>query len=83
MESFDVTSLYTHLSNDSASQATHELLTKHQGAASMYCILNCVVVILLMTTFRATLAKARALSLLLCRLPFAQFLDAQQYLQDK
>ncbi|KAJ1372015.1 hypothetical protein KIN20_034070 [Parelaphostrongylus tenuis] len=36
MESFDVTALYTKVSNDSALQATHELLVQHQEAVHMY-----------------------------------------------
>ncbi|KAJ1368452.1 hypothetical protein KIN20_029583 [Parelaphostrongylus tenuis] len=36
MELFDVTSLYTNVSNDSVLLATHELLTKHQGAINMF-----------------------------------------------
>ncbi|KAJ1370586.1 hypothetical protein KIN20_032346 [Parelaphostrongylus tenuis] len=36
MESFDVTALYTNVSNDSALQATHELLIQHLGAVNMY-----------------------------------------------
>ncbi|KAJ1347990.1 hypothetical protein KIN20_003196 [Parelaphostrongylus tenuis] len=35
MESFDVTALYTNVSNDSALQATHELLMQHQGGVKM------------------------------------------------
>ncbi|VDM63086.1 unnamed protein product [Angiostrongylus costaricensis] len=36
MESFDVTALYTNVSNDSAMQAIRELLEKHEGAINMY-----------------------------------------------
>ncbi|KAJ1363461.1 hypothetical protein KIN20_023334 [Parelaphostrongylus tenuis] len=36
MESFDVTALYTSLSNDFAMQATHELLIQHQGAVNIF-----------------------------------------------
>ncbi|KAJ1360735.1 hypothetical protein KIN20_019781 [Parelaphostrongylus tenuis] len=36
MELFDVTALYTNVSNDSALQATHVLLIQHQGAVNMY-----------------------------------------------
>ncbi|KAJ1354034.1 hypothetical protein KIN20_010834 [Parelaphostrongylus tenuis] len=32
IETFDATALYTNVSNDSALQATHELLIQHQGA---------------------------------------------------
>ncbi|KAJ1364402.1 hypothetical protein KIN20_024495 [Parelaphostrongylus tenuis] len=39
MESFDGTSLYTNVSNDSASQATHGFLRKHQGAVNMFGLL--------------------------------------------
>uniref|UniRef100_A0A0K0CYG0 Reverse transcriptase domain-containing protein n=1 Tax=Angiostrongylus cantonensis TaxID=6313 RepID=A0A0K0CYG0_ANGCA len=36
MESFDVTALYTNVSNDSAMQAIRELLIQHEGAINMY-----------------------------------------------
>ncbi|EYC17360.1 hypothetical protein Y032_0031g2425 [Ancylostoma ceylanicum] len=36
MESFDVTSLYTNVSNDSAMQAAHEFLTEHCNSISLY-----------------------------------------------
>uniref|UniRef100_A0A0K0DNA5 Reverse transcriptase domain-containing protein n=1 Tax=Angiostrongylus cantonensis TaxID=6313 RepID=A0A0K0DNA5_ANGCA len=36
MESFDVTALYTNVSNDSAMQAIRELLILHEGAITMY-----------------------------------------------
>ncbi|VDM64827.1 unnamed protein product [Angiostrongylus costaricensis] len=36
MESFDVTALYTKVSNDSAMQAIFELLIQHEGEAGMY-----------------------------------------------
>ncbi|KAK6733756.1 hypothetical protein RB195_017488 [Necator americanus] len=36
MESFDVTALYTNVSNDSAMQAVFELLTEHQSSINMY-----------------------------------------------
>ncbi|VDM63570.1 unnamed protein product [Angiostrongylus costaricensis] len=36
MESFDVTALYTNVSNDSAMQAIFELLTQHEGEINMY-----------------------------------------------
>ncbi|VDM55111.1 unnamed protein product [Angiostrongylus costaricensis] len=37
MEPFDVTALYTNVSNDSAMQAIFELLIQHEGAINMYC----------------------------------------------
>uniref|UniRef100_A0A7I4XWM4 Reverse transcriptase domain-containing protein n=1 Tax=Haemonchus contortus TaxID=6289 RepID=A0A7I4XWM4_HAECO len=36
IESFDVTSLYTNVSNGDAMQATHELLNTHAGSINMY-----------------------------------------------
>ncbi|VDM59724.1 unnamed protein product [Angiostrongylus costaricensis] len=36
MESFDVTALYTNVSNDSAMQAIRELLEKHEGAINIW-----------------------------------------------
>ncbi|VDM62709.1 unnamed protein product [Angiostrongylus costaricensis] len=36
VESFDVTALYTNVSNDSAMQAINELLIQHDGAINMY-----------------------------------------------
>ncbi|VDM64294.1 unnamed protein product [Angiostrongylus costaricensis] len=36
MESFDVTALYTNVSNDSAMQAIFELLTQHEREINMY-----------------------------------------------
>ncbi|XGW09965.1 hypothetical protein V3C99_011891 [Haemonchus contortus] len=36
IESFDVTSLYTNVSNGDALQATHELLNEHAGSINMY-----------------------------------------------
>ena len=36
MESFDVTALYTNVSNDSAIQAINELLIQHEGSINMY-----------------------------------------------
>ncbi|VDM55386.1 unnamed protein product [Angiostrongylus costaricensis] len=36
MESFDVTALYTNVSNDSAIQAIRKLLEQHKGAVNMY-----------------------------------------------
>ncbi|XGW16426.1 hypothetical protein V3C99_001696, partial [Haemonchus contortus] len=36
IESFDVTSLYTNVSNEDAMQATHELLNEHAGSINMY-----------------------------------------------
>ncbi|VDO96486.1 unnamed protein product [Heligmosomoides polygyrus] len=36
MESFDVTALYTNVSNDSAMEAVFELLNQHAGAINMY-----------------------------------------------
>ncbi|KAJ1358553.1 hypothetical protein KIN20_017004 [Parelaphostrongylus tenuis] len=35
MESFDITALYTNVSNECALQATHELLIEHQGTVNM------------------------------------------------
>ncbi|VDM64741.1 unnamed protein product [Angiostrongylus costaricensis] len=36
MESFDVTALYTNVSNDSAMQAIFELLTQHEGEINIW-----------------------------------------------
>ncbi|KAJ1365837.1 hypothetical protein KIN20_026279 [Parelaphostrongylus tenuis] len=36
MESFEVTDLYTYVSNDSTLQGTHELQIQHQEAVNMY-----------------------------------------------
>ncbi|VDM63932.1 unnamed protein product [Angiostrongylus costaricensis] len=36
MESFDITALYTNVSNDSAMQAIFELLLQHEGEINMY-----------------------------------------------
>ncbi|KAJ1347843.1 hypothetical protein KIN20_003009 [Parelaphostrongylus tenuis] len=36
MESFDITALYTNVSNESAMQAIYELLTEHERTTNMY-----------------------------------------------
>ncbi|KAJ1347706.1 hypothetical protein KIN20_002838 [Parelaphostrongylus tenuis] len=45
MESFDVTALYTNVPNDSALQATHELLIQHQGVSCVELTLSSLKVI--------------------------------------